>query len=100
LAAKPRSLPCSAGVRFLSAVNGGASTEELDDDTGRPAHPTGGLHAMSWADGFRRPHHGRVDGEGPSPAGLGELRAARVTFGPGPLPRATAAPRETSAEPG
>ncbi|MER7099558.1 hypothetical protein [Streptomyces humidus] len=55
---------------------------------------------MSWADGFRRPHHGRVDGEGPSPAGLGELRAARVTFGPGPLPRATAAPRETSAEPG
>ncbi|MDQ0583001.1 2-methylisocitrate lyase-like PEP mutase family enzyme [Streptomyces rishiriensis] len=41
---------------------------------------------------------GRVDGEGPSPAGLGELGATRVTFGPGLQRRAAAALREISAE--
>ncbi|MDX3307813.1 isocitrate lyase/PEP mutase family protein [Streptomyces sp. NPDC054884] len=40
---------------------------------------------------------GRVDGEGPSPAGLGELGATRVTFGPGLQRRAAAALREISA---
>ncbi|MQY35236.1 hypothetical protein SRB17_32090 [Streptomyces sp. RB17] len=34
---------------------------------------------------------GRLDGEGPSPARLGELGATRVTFGPGCQRRATAA---------
>jgi 2-methylisocitrate lyase-like PEP mutase family enzyme len=33
----------------------------------------------------------RLDGEGPSPAGLGELGATRVTFGPGLQRRAVAA---------
>ncbi|MFD5793336.1 isocitrate lyase/phosphoenolpyruvate mutase family protein [Streptomyces diastatochromogenes] len=36
----------------------------------------------------------RLDGEGPSPAVLGELGATRVTFGPGLQRRATAALRE------
>jgi hypothetical protein len=40
LAAKPRSLPCSAGVRFLPGLKSGASSEESGDgdtgDTGRP----------------------------------------------------------------
>ncbi|MDX3578438.1 isocitrate lyase/phosphoenolpyruvate mutase family protein [Streptomyces sp. FL07-04A] len=40
---------------------------------------------------------GQVDGEGPSPAGLGELGATRVTFGPGLQRRAAAALREISA---
>ena len=38
----------------------------------------------------------RLDGEGPSPAVLGELGATRVTFGPGLQRRATAALRETA----
>ncbi|MFI1162342.1 isocitrate lyase/phosphoenolpyruvate mutase family protein [Streptomyces sp. NPDC020801] len=36
----------------------------------------------------------RLDGEGPSPADLGELGATRITFGPGLQRRATAALRE------
>ncbi|MFI1365945.1 isocitrate lyase/phosphoenolpyruvate mutase family protein [Streptomyces griseochromogenes] len=36
----------------------------------------------------------RLDGEGPAPAGLGELGATRVTFGPGLQRRAAAALRE------
>ncbi|AOR32504.1 carboxyvinyl-carboxyphosphonate phosphorylmutase [Streptomyces fodineus] len=36
----------------------------------------------------------RLDGEGPSPAGLGELGATRVTFGSGLQRRATAAVQE------
>ncbi|MEU5534676.1 isocitrate lyase/phosphoenolpyruvate mutase family protein [Streptomyces sp. NPDC020362] len=36
----------------------------------------------------------RLDGEGPSPAGLGELGATRITFGPGLQRRAAAALRE------
>ncbi|MEU1407041.1 isocitrate lyase/phosphoenolpyruvate mutase family protein [Streptomyces sp. NPDC005728] len=36
----------------------------------------------------------RLDGEGPSPAALGELGATRVTFGPGLQRRAAAALRE------
>ncbi|MFF3915257.1 isocitrate lyase/phosphoenolpyruvate mutase family protein [Streptomyces sp. NPDC001852] len=38
----------------------------------------------------------RLDGEGPSPAGLGELGATRITFGPGLQRRATAAVRDTA----
>ncbi|KOG34052.1 isocitrate lyase/PEP mutase family protein [Streptomyces resistomycificus] len=38
-----------------------------------------------------------LDGAGPSPAGLGELGATRVTFGPGLQRRATAALREIAA---
>ncbi|WP_330338221.1 isocitrate lyase/PEP mutase family protein [Streptomyces sp. NBC_00557] len=36
----------------------------------------------------------RLDGDGPSPAGLGELGATRVTFGPGLQRRAAAALRD------
>ncbi|MFG3206025.1 isocitrate lyase/phosphoenolpyruvate mutase family protein [Streptomyces sp. NPDC048192] len=39
----------------------------------------------------------RLDGEGPSPAGLGELGATRVTFGPGLQRRAAAALRDIAA---
>jgi 2-methylisocitrate lyase-like PEP mutase family enzyme len=39
----------------------------------------------------------RLDGDGPSPAALGELGATRVTFGPGLQRRATAALREIAA---
>lgn len=39
----------------------------------------------------------RLDGEGPSPAALGELGATRVTFGPGLQRRAAAALREIAA---
>ncbi|MFI9807768.1 isocitrate lyase/phosphoenolpyruvate mutase family protein [Streptomyces sp. NPDC052301] len=39
----------------------------------------------------------RPDGDGPSPAALGELGATRVTFGPGLQRRATAALREIAA---
>src|SRR5437899_1166349 len=37
LGAKPRSLSCSAGVRFLSALKGGVSTEEPDERDSRAA---------------------------------------------------------------
>ncbi|MEU3830955.1 isocitrate lyase/phosphoenolpyruvate mutase family protein [Streptomyces sp. NPDC029080] len=40
---------------------------------------------------------GRLDGDGPSPAALGELGATRVTFGPGLQRRASAVLRETAA---
>ncbi|MDX2594112.1 isocitrate lyase/phosphoenolpyruvate mutase family protein [Streptomyces sp. WI03-4A] len=40
----------------------------------------------------------RADGEGPSPAVLGELGATRVTFGPGLQRRSAAALREIAAE--
>ncbi|MEV5438519.1 isocitrate lyase/phosphoenolpyruvate mutase family protein [Streptomyces sp. NPDC052682] len=39
----------------------------------------------------------RLDGEGPSPAGLGERGATRITFGPGLQRRAAAALREIAA---
>ncbi|MEU6770999.1 isocitrate lyase/phosphoenolpyruvate mutase family protein [Streptomyces sp. NPDC046759] len=39
----------------------------------------------------------RLDGSGPSPAGLGELGATRITFGPGLHHRATAALTEIAA---
>ncbi|MET7690122.1 isocitrate lyase/phosphoenolpyruvate mutase family protein [Streptomyces sp. NPDC005483] len=39
---------------------------------------------------------GRLDGEGPSPTGLGELGATRVTFGPGLQRRAAQQLRETA----
>ncbi|MBL1105724.1 isocitrate lyase/phosphoenolpyruvate mutase family protein [Streptomyces sp. 5-8] len=39
----------------------------------------------------------RLDGDGPSPAALGELGATRVTFGPGLQRRAAAALREIAA---
>lgn len=39
----------------------------------------------------------RLDGDGPSPAALGELGATRVTFGPGLQRRTAAALREIAA---
>ncbi|MFI9242507.1 isocitrate lyase/phosphoenolpyruvate mutase family protein [Streptomyces sp. NPDC053086] len=39
----------------------------------------------------------RLDGDGPSPAALGELGATRITFGPGLQRRASAALREIAA---
>ncbi|MDQ0946317.1 hypothetical protein QFZ24_000240 [Streptomyces phaeochromogenes] len=39
LAANPSSLPCSAGVRFLSTLKGGVSTEESDELLDQARHP-------------------------------------------------------------